>query len=81
MIARRGFLGMFVAAAVAPLLPQTAIKTVAPELLRLWGDGIHDDTAALQQRIDLGGTIYLVPGTYLISTTLNITSSCGIICK
>ena len=39
----------------------------------LYGDGVHDDTKALQECIDKvkdGGTIYFPDGTYLISSSL-----------
>ncbi len=39
----------------------------------VFSDGIHDDTKALQECIDMlkdGGTIYFPDGTYLISSTL-----------
>jgi len=41
------------------------------------GDGVTDDTSALQAAIDFvaaagGGTVFLEPGSYLISSTLNI---------
>ncbi len=38
------------------------------------GDGRADDTAQLQSALNLGGTIYLPPGTYLISKNLIIGS-------
>jgi hypothetical protein len=38
------------------------------------GDGRADDTAPLQSALNLGGTIYLPPGTYLISKNLTIGS-------
>jgi hypothetical protein len=38
------------------------------------GDGRADDTAPLQSALNLGGTIYLPPGTYLISKNLIIGS-------
>jgi hypothetical protein len=40
------------------------------------GDGSTDDTAAIQAAIDAGGgysTIFFPPGTYLITSTINIT--------
>jgi hypothetical protein len=45
------------------------------------GDGVTDDTAAIQAAIDaaeaVGGTIYFPAGTYLISATLNINPPAG----
>lgn len=37
------------------------------------GDGVHDDTAAIQAALDVGGPIYFPPGTYLVSKTLTVT--------
>jgi hypothetical protein len=69
MTTRRGFLGAMLAAAVAPaivragsLMPIYVPK--APKLLTLWGDGVHDDTAALQALI--GGTSVIYHGTQYI---------------
>ena len=48
------------------------------ELPPLFGDGVHDDTAAIQARLDAGSScVYLPPPAkeYLISTTLVIRSS------
>ena len=51
------------------------------------GDGLHDDTAALQRAIDTfqssdgasgGGTLHLPPGTYLISETIVIEGATGL---
>lgn len=42
-----------------------------------YGDGVHDDTAAIQAAIDAvsdGGTMYLPPGTYVTSDTLTISN-------
>ena len=42
----------------------------------VYGDGIHDDTKALQNCIDTlksGGTIYFPDGVYLLSATLRVT--------
>lgn len=44
----------------------------------VYGDGIHDDTKALQNCIDTlksGGTIYFPDGVYLLSATLRVTSN------
>lgn len=56
---RRGFLGAILAAGVAPMFVQSGVlmpsrAVIMPEptaLLKLWGDGVHDDWAALQQRL------------------------------
>lgn len=55
MSTRRGFLGALLAAAAAPAIVRadSLMKIVAPRQgLILWGDGIHDDAAALQALID-----------------------------
>eukprot|EP01052_Picozoa_sp_SAG31_P035924 SAG31_NODE_4403_length_3266_cov_1.232397_2_plen_737_part_01 len=44
------------------------------------GDGIHDDTNALQAAIDAaprGGTVFIAKGAYRISRTLNVTGEKG----
>jgi Rieske Fe-S protein len=62
MTTRRGFLGAMLAAAVAPafvkadiLMPVRKIIVPSAEIIApgpiLWGDGIHDDTAAFQAAI------------------------------
>ncbi|MBQ3141242.1 MAG: hypothetical protein IJC25_04695 [Clostridia bacterium] len=38
----------------------------------LYGDGVHDDTVALQTLLDNGGTVRVPKGTYLISQSLLI---------
>lgn len=86
---RRGFLGLMLAAAAAPAFVKadSLMKIVAPrqDLIlaadyTLWGDGIHDDSAAFQALIDgkpvsyLGqelkrgpdGSIYLPTGTFAV---------------
>jgi len=52
---RRGFLQSLIAGAGLVALPTaalSAIKTVAPELFYLRGDGVTDDTLALQALFD-----------------------------
>lgn len=46
---RRHFLGAVVSAVAITLLPEARGRETPP---RLWGDGIHDDSYALQWRID-----------------------------
>ena len=40
---------------------------VTPQMFGAVGDGEHDDTEAIQQALNRGGTIYFPKGTYLIS--------------
>lgn len=85
---RRGFLKAIFAGAAAIAVPVSAINLVAPKLFRLRGDGLHDDTAALQALIDgkpviapngteirrEGNVIYIPAGTYHLgpSTRLSV---------
>ena len=44
--------------------------------MKLYGDGIHDDTLALQELLDGRGIVRIEkPGTYLVSKTLIIHSN------
>lgn len=85
MTTRRGFLGAMLAAATAPAFVKAgALMPIyvpqAPKVLTLWGDGIHDDTAALQAAIMGGSVVYadgrpiergfVRGGTYRTSATL-----------
>jgi len=38
------------------------------------GDGVTDDTVAIQAAIDVGGTVYIPTGTYKVVSTLNIST-------
>lgn len=84
---RRGFLGAILAASMAPAIARSGvlmpIYVPKPDLLRLWGDGMHDDTLALQAIFDgkpvfgaepfsEGGSVYLSGGIYRISSTILI---------
>jgi hypothetical protein len=55
-LSRRGFLGAMLAAAAAPAFVKASslmpIYVPKQEVLTLWGDGVHDDSAALQALID-----------------------------
>lgn len=67
---RRSFLhGLFCAPAIvaaSSIMPVKAILDVPP---RLWGDGVHDDTAALQWILDRPGA-YIVNGVYRVTAPL-----------
>lgn len=71
---RRSFVGMLaaigasIALPVRLVLPARQVK-IAP---RLWGDGVHDDTAALQWYIDHAIPIPM-HGDYYITRTLRVT--------
>lgn len=45
------------------------------EIVKLYGDGIHDDTQAIQKRLDQCGTVSLPDGRYLITKPLIIHSN------
>jgi hypothetical protein len=92
MTTRRGFLGAMLAAAVAPAFVHGGIlmpvrQAIAMPSYVLWGDGLHDDTAALQAAIRgesvvmADGSVYsgiLVRGVYRISQTLVIGTGQGL---
>lgn len=43
--------------------------------IKLYGDGVHDDTAAIQAMLDKGGTVNIPDGYYLITRPLIIHSN------
>jgi hypothetical protein len=71
---RRAFLhrlGLGLAAIVAA--PRLLSAAQAPERApKLWGDGIHDDTDALQWRIDRYAVLSLPPGVYKMNTPIRL---------
>ncbi len=73
---RRGFLTAMLAAGTAPAVVRAdslmKIFVPPPEILRLWGDGIHDDTAAMQAFFDcrLPGVSVLNGGKYFLSSAI-----------
>jgi hypothetical protein len=72
MIQRRGFLAGLGALLAAPAVIRTPglLMPVKRQLI-LWGDGIHDDTAALQAMVDR--RISIIPeGIYRITSTIEI---------
>lgn len=48
---------------------------VTPQMYGAKGDGVHDDTVALQSAIDSGKSVLLPIGNYLVSNTININAT------
>lgn len=48
---------------------------VTPQMFGAKGDGVHDDTQAIQQALNRGGIIYFPKGTYLVSITSAVANS------
>lgn len=67
---RRGFLKSLFAGAAVAAIPLSAIRTVAPELFQLKGDGVTDDSAAFQALID--GKPVLGPDGQLIKPAVDL---------
>ena len=49
------------------------------EKMKLYGDGIHDDTATIQAMLDKCGTVRIPDGRYLITKPLIIHSNTHLI--
>ena len=75
---RRSLLrGLFAApaiVAIGSIMPVKVIEHFASVVPKLWGDGIHDDSAALQYLIDnaVGGMVRLPSGIFRVSNTLHV---------
>lgn len=67
---RRSLLAGILAAGFAPAVVGSGILMPVQRRVILWGDGIHDDTEALQQLLAKGGTIHLPAGTFRTTRTL-----------
>jgi hypothetical protein len=74
---RRAFLGLLAAVPLAATMRPNYRYTVSVctplgetrsgPLLPLYGDGIHDDTDAIQQRLDRFHYVYLPKGEYRVA--------------
>ncbi len=75
MLNRRGFLGSIAGCAVAAVVPLGALAGV-PDYIEVRdfgavGDGVADDTAAIQAALDAKpGSVFFPPGTYRCNLTL-----------
>jgi hypothetical protein len=78
---RRGFLSSILALGMAPAIvrAESIMRIVVPQRVILWGDGIHDDTAALQAFFDGGLVVtpegiavgnHLRGGLYVVTSTI-----------
>lgn len=67
---RRTFLGTLATVVVAAALPRFARPQGPP---KLWGDGIHDDTAAIQWHLDHVEGFRAVGQDFLVSGTIDTT--------
>lgn len=72
---RRAFVGALVAIGASLALPVRWAQALPRKIVgiapRLWGDGVHDDTAALQWYID-HATPIPIHGDYFITRTLRV---------
>ncbi|OXI37337.1 right-handed parallel beta-helix repeat-containing protein [Burkholderia aenigmatica] len=58
-----------------PLLQELVDLPMSVRRFGVMGDGVTDDTAALQVALNAGIPLYFPPGTYLYNTTLTATAS------
>ena len=47
-----------------------------PQMFGAKGDGVHDDTEAIQQALNRGGVVYFPAGEYLVTEVQNMKSKC-----
>ena len=81
MIERRGFLRAMLAAGMAPAIAKAGVlmpvRSLYVQPLVLWGDGVQDDTLALQTFLD-GGLVLKPDGAAFLGTmatgTFNLSS-------
>ena len=58
-------------------LPANAVPTVDPKTYGAYGDGVHDDTAAIQIALYTGCNVAFSAGTYLVHPTLTVSAIAG----
>ena len=61
--------------AVNSLNEEIAAHGVTPQMFGAYGDGVNDDSDAIQVALDKGGVVYLPAGRYKITKTLTIGSN------
>ena len=54
------------------------IDNVTPQMFGAVGDGVHDDTDAIQTALNKGGVIFFPSGRYKVTRQLNATKACTI---
>lgn len=83
-LSRRGFLrGLAALAATSSIVPPAVALRPPPDPLKIWGDGIHDDTAALQALIDrqaaAGSNVFRFPaGTFRVTASIQLPQRPGV---
>lgn len=55
-----------------------AMEAITPQMFGAVGDGVADDTAAVQAALDRGGLIYFPAGRYKVTSLLTASKSCRI---
>ena len=56
-------------------VPRLMVPTLRPPDLGLYGDGIHDDTVAIQAMLDRGDAVRLPSGIYKVTGALEMRRS------
>lgn len=76
VLQRRKFIAGLGALFAAPAIVRaSSLMAVRATLPYLWGDGIHDDTRALQVRLDSASQsspCYIIGGHYCVTDTLTV---------